>query len=411
MTRLFFIIVMVAVASSRLSAQAENLATAVERYFEMLHDDDAEEALDELLRREDATAEALLALVRTPPKMPSGESQFSIPHMGQKLVATLRVPKGHDRTKPHLPVVFDVSRGSTRMWIPLDRFVVAYIPGYTPPQFSDEGRDAFLKVARTAAFLAHGDRLWLTGYSWAAHASYDTAVHRPGFVRGIVPSGGGPRRVWFRILRNLQPTKILSFCGAKDDPELVWNLKELRIRQKKDRLDYTLELDPTQGHNSYLRGYEVVPPAILQTPQLAPAKKGKLLVDGANVENRNVRCLYVDENRVRLPKRVGVPARLSLDQKRRATIRAMRKAVASVDWAIARKADTTTITVKPKYVPNLMVFFRLSEVNLGGRIEVKKGSKRVHAGVAKIDRRVLLAEARRTRERRDPTIFAVQLEQ
>lgn len=398
-----------AICGASAFAQQPTLREAVESYLATTEDAFAAAALPSLLQRADATAPALLEVLTKPPAMTPGEVRFSVPHFGQQLVATMRIPEGHKPDAKPLPVLFDVSRGTTSLWLKLDGIILVYVAGFTPPQFSDEGRDAFLKVARTAAFLGNGDRLWLSGYSWAAHASYDTALHRPGFLRGLAPTGGGPRRVHFRLLRNLASTRVLAYCGEQDDRELVWNLRELELLRKGNGLDYTLHLDPTQAHNAPVAGYTDVPAAIRAAERGARPTRGVLYADGPEVESPLLRCVRVEAKRVAVPRQIPVLASDSLDQQRRKTIRAMQKAVATVGWKIERQGTSTKVTVEPRGVPLLHVLLRRSDVSLPGTLEVKRGSTRVFRGAVAIDRAVLLREARRTRERRDPVIQMVEV--
>lgn len=393
-----------ACAPTLLAQDAESLGAAVEAYFAEADDGAAEQRLVALLARDDAKPETLLSLVRTPPPVPPGETRFVVPHHGLALVCTLRVPPGHDRTKAPLPVLCDISRGTTPYMIDCSTLIVTYVEGYTPPQFSDEARDAFPKVARQAAFLANGKDLWLSGYSWAAHACYDSALHRPGILRGIAPSGGGPRRVHFRSIANLQGLRILAYCGAQDDPELVWNLRELDRRKQQEHLDYTLTLDPAEGHNYPIADFANIASRILATKPIEPADEGTLIVDSDHVENPRVRCVLVDPKRVTVPERIPVRASLDPDGKRRATIAAMDSKVATVPWSIDHTGNAFQIVVQPNHVKTLHVFLRADDAALGNPVEIKSFRKTVHKGPATIDARVLLEEARRTRERSNPTI-------
>ena len=63
------------------------------------------------------------------------------------------------------------------------------------------------------------------------------------------------------------------------------------------------------------------------------------------------------------------------------------------------------LKVTPKYVKKFNVFLHLDDVELPGQVEIRNRLKKVFRGPTAIDRRVLLEEARRTSERRNPTIM------
>jgi hypothetical protein len=99
--------------------------------------------------------------------------------------------------------------------------------------------------------------------------------------------GGGPRRTWFRLLAQLASTRVRAFCGAKDDPELVWNLREVEHLVPKLKLDFALTLDPEAGHALPLKGIDGVAAVVRDTTALDPpvARAGTLLADAINVES------------------------------------------------------------------------------------------------------------------------------
>jgi hypothetical protein len=353
--------------------------------------------------RPDATPGNVRAAIAASEGPLAREATMLVPFRDQHLSATVLTPEGHARGGQRLPVVFDISGGEAAPWLKLEGAVVAFVRGYTPPEFSDEGRDGFLKVLRSAAHHAHGDpdRLWLCGFSWAGHASYDVAIHRPWGVRGIVPMGGGPRRTWFRVLAQLAPVKVASFCGAKDDPELVWNLREVGRLAPKLKLDHALTLDPDQGHSLPLRGIEGVAGLVNDTPARQPAlpPSGTLLADGALIESPLVRVDAVDERRVAVPARVPVSASLSPDAQRRATIDAMAGKVVKLTWKIDEKKDETVLTLSADGVTAATVFLRDGAFTPGRKVTLRAGGKVAFSDVLAGDPKTMASEARRTGER------------
>jgi len=405
-----------------------SLETAVERYFQEPQDAKADELLKDVLAMPGATPKALLAAITGATAPVTAEMRVRVPHHGDHLLAEIRVPAGHDRGKARLPVVLDIANGVNFDWLKLRDVITVWVPGYTPPEFSDQGRDGFLKVIRTAAHLAHGDpdRMWLCGFSWAAHASFDTAEHRPGVLRGIVPMGGGPRWVHFRVLENLQGVEVLAFCGRKDDRVLVWNLEEVDRRKDKLGLSYHLTLDPERGHSQPLRGIDGVAQRILDSgPRAAGiADRGTLMVDAEGVENPLLRVDTVDKRLVGLPTRVAVRAGTSEADRRRATIAAFNKKVATLSWTIQTgskpgskgspktgqsEGGSAVVLLRPKGVRACTLFFREPTFQRGQQVLVKVRSKTVYKDALAIDARTMLLEARRTGERLRPAFAAAQV--
>lgn len=386
----------------------EDLRQAVEAYFTEVTEEHAAVRLRELLARADATSAALLdAVMAAPEGAPKGE-RVHVPHHGLDLVVDISVPPELDRDGPRAPVVIDLSHNNLDI-LRLDRAITVSIPGYTPPEFTDEGRDGFLKVLRTAAHHAHGDpdRLWAVGYSWAAHACWDTAMHRPLVLRGIVPMAGGPRRNHFRLLRNLADVTILEFCGGKDDPELLWNLHEVARRQSALKLDYDLTITAESGHTGPHRGLDAVAARIAASPPALRPDQGRLLADAVNVEIPLLRIDEVDDKRVDVPTRIPVSSTLSADGKRRATLAAMEKQVASIDWSITRTPAAATIELKATGVKRCTVLLRVPEFAPGQLVTLRAGRKLVQQGEIEVDRTTLLEEARRSGERLRPAITRI----
>jgi len=384
------------------------LRSAVERYLTTVEEDAADEVLRDIVARADVTAQRLLEIIRERPSVQGRSITVTVPHAGRGIRIELRIPPGHDESSKPLPVLLDITEG-----VHLDRLtggariigVAAH--GYTPPQFSDEGRDGFAKILRTAAHRANGDpdRLWATGFSWAGHATCDNALHRPGLHAGIAPLGGGPRRIHFRLLDNLAGTTVLAWCGAKDDPELVWNLRELALRARKHHYRCKVTFDPDKGHRLPLADVATLGRRITEAAPLAPlADRGRLLADGRLVENPLLRIDAVEERRVRVPRLIPVPSSLSYDGKRRATIRAMRGQVVWVAWTIKRARRRTTISLKSRGVTRCTLFLRAPAFKAGDRVRVRAGAKTVFDGPLRPEPRVLLEETRRTGERLRPAI-------
>lgn len=387
------------------------LKKAVEAYLDEKSEATAATLLDALARRPDATAENVLSAVLEPPAAAPASGDLLVPWKEQHLSTTVRAPAGHVRSSAPLPVVFDISGGESSPWLKLDETaIVASVKGYTPPEFSDEGRDGFLKVLRTVAFQARGDpgRLWLCGFSWAGHASWDVAIHRPGSVRGIVAMGGGPRRTWFRALAQIAPVRVLSFCGQKDDKELVWNLREVEHLAPRLKLSYELKLDANQGHTLPLEGIDGVAAAIRDTAahDAATPAAGTLLADAAFVESPLLRIDAVDERRVAVGP-VPVDASASPDAQRRATIAAMAAKVAKLSWKIEPKKDETIVTLTAEGVTAATVLLRATTFTPGRKVTVRAGSKTVSSEPLVPDPRTVLSEARRTGDRQHPALKRV----
>lgn len=397
---------------SRPAAPPE-LRMAVEAYLGEREEAAAARLLEALVRRPDATPDNVRAALIASDAPLAHEMNLLVPHKDQLLAATIEMPEGHGHTGPRLPVVFDIAKGDMASWLNFSGAVVVFVKGYTPPEFSDEGRDGFLKVLRRAAHLAHGDpdRLWLCGFSWAAHASWDVSLHRPGVIRGIATGGGGPRRTWFRLLTQLAPEKVLSFCGQKDDPELLWNLREVEHLAPRLKLDYALVLDPERGHEMPLQGTEKVAGIVRDTAALdSPlAVSGTLLADGAQVESPLLRLDDVDERRVAVRQAIPVDGSLSADGQRRATIDAMAAKVAKLTWRIEEKKGETLVTLSADGVTAATLFLREPAFHPGRKVTVRAGTKAAFSDVLTADPKTMLAEARRTGERQRPALRTVEV--
>ncbi|MFT7617054.1 MAG: hypothetical protein ACI97A_000687 [Planctomycetota bacterium] len=396
--------------SAALCAQTR-VESRLAKYFSVESDDEAGELLSEILNRLGENKSELIPLIKACKSELKEEQVLKIPYRGQLLQVTVRIPKGHDRTKARLPVVLDASFGNNLSWLKIDGAITAFIDKYTPPEFSDEGRDGFLKVLKYVAHFAHGDmdRMWMTGFSWAAHASYDTALHRPGQLRGIIPLGGGPRRVHFRLLPNLQSTNVFSCCGGKDDNELIWNLVEIARLHKKLKLNYKLNIDKSKGHSLPLAGMDAAKDLVKTTVAFPKKEKGKIYVDAVKVSTPMLRVDKVEAKKVRISRRIPVSATASPDQQRRKVLQVMGKKVATLDWKINSKKKSVELSLKGKGVRGCTVYLRDDRFQAGEKVHVKSnaGTKKL---VVTFDPRTALTEARRTGDRMHVVFQAVKLD-
>lgn len=385
------------------------LAEAVEQCLAATAEDEHRRLLEQLLARPDATADALLAVLTAAPPAPVGPIELRVPFADEDLVVNVQVP----RTRPAsglLPVLMAINWSSP----PLDdavreHVITADVSGHKPPQFSDAGRDAHSKVLRTIAYRAGGDpdALWFTGFSWGGHACWDNTLHRPGVVRGFIARGGGPRRTMFRLLPNLAEVRTLAVCGAKDDPELVWNLREVQRTAKGLGLQFDYWEAPDNGHDQPLPGEAEAGAAMLATAALERQTSGTILADGARVEHPLLLIEAVDERRCEVPAQIAVSANLSPDEQRRATIRKMDKAVASVRWAITEKQGTKIITLTGKGVRSGQLFLREPWFSPGEPFRVVVGRKTIATAQVTPDARTLLEEVRRTGDRQRPILSRI----
>lgn len=397
--------------TTALPAQS-SLADAVNACLDAIDDADHQHRRDELLARGDATGDALLAAVTTRPAPLRGETTFEVPCGGMRLTVKASAPA--DRAADRLlPVLYafngtgDLLQGAVTQPV-----IVAGMSGYMADQFSDLERAAHLKTLNTIAWRTGGDpdALWWTGFSWGGHACWDDTLHRPGWARGFVGRGGGPRRTSFRLLPNLVGTELLSVCGTKEDPELLWNLREVKRTHQTMGLRFTAWEAADQGHVQPLTGEREAGLAMLATPS-TPERPPQftLLADGPNVEHPLFLAVEVDERAVAVPDQVPVSASLSPDEQRRATVRAMQKQVASVRWQIASKGAVKTITLQAKGVRRGRLALRAPWFVVGEQVRVMVGNKERFAGALQVDPRTLLDEARRTGDRLRPALRVVEI--
>lgn len=394
-----------------LTAQSP-LVDAVNACLDAADDSGYERQRDELLARSDATGDALLAAVTTRPEPLRGEITFVLPFADTPLTVVARAPT--DRAPDQLlPVLYafngtgDLLRGAEPQPI-----IVASMSGYLADQFSDLERAAHLKTLNAIAWRTGGDpnALWWTGFSWGGHACWDDAMHRPGWARGFVGRGGGPRRTAFRLLPNLVGTELLSICGTEDDPELLWNLREVKRTHQTMGLRFTNWEAADQGHVQPLAGERDAGRRLFATPCADERpQQFLLLADGPNVEHPLFLVAAVDERAVVVPDQVPVSASLSPGGQRRATVRAMQKQVVSVRWQISSKGAVKTITLQAKGVRRGRLALRAPWFVVGEQVRVLVGGKERFAGKVQVEPRTLLDEARRTGDRLRPALQVVEI--
>nr|MCU0867923.1 hypothetical protein [Planctomycetota bacterium] len=380
--------------------------------LDVVDDADYVRQRDALLARSDATGSALLVAVTTRPEPLRGETTFAVPCAGMSLTVKASAPTNRDPDRL-LPVLYAFNgTGDLLREAGHQPVIVAGMSGYQADQFSDRERDAHWKTLNAIAWRTGGDpnALWWTGFSWGGHACWDDTMHRPGWARGFVGRGGGPRRTSFRLLPNLVGTELLSVCGTKEDPELLWNLREVQRTHRTLGLRFTAWEAADHGHVQPLPGEHEAGLAMFATPSSNERpRQFTLLADGPNVEHPLFRVLDVDERTVFVPNQVPVSATLSPDEQRRATLRAMQKQVASVRWQITGKGAVKTITLQAKGVRRGRLAFRAPWFAVGEQVRVLVGNQQRFAGALQIDPRTLLDEARRTGDRLRPTLQIVEL--
>lgn len=403
--------------AAQLAAQAPSaapapLAEAVQTCLDAIEVVDYQRQRDALLQRTDATGDALLQALTTRPAPLRGETTFVVPFDGMRLEVRASAPA--DRALDRLlPVVYAFNGASELLHAAVHEHVIlAGMSGYKADQFSDLERNIHLKTLNAIAWHTGGDpnALWWTGFSWGGHACWDDPLHRPGWARGILSRGGGPRRTSFRLLPNLIGTELLSVCGQQEDPELLWNLREVRRTHRSLGLRFTAWEAADHGHVQPLPGEREAGVAMLATPTTDERPmQFTLLADGANVEHPLFLVLEVDERAVTIPERVPVSASLSPDEQRRATVRAMQKQVASVRWRIDADGRKKTVTLQAKGVRRGRFAFRAPWFAVGDEVRVLVGKKEVFAGNLQADPRTLLDEARRTGDRLRPALRVVEV--
>jgi pimeloyl-ACP methyl ester carboxylesterase len=392
---------------------ADDLHAAVELCFSTIDDAKAAEQIDDTVAKFGADPAALLKAVGTPPPKPSGDSlTLRVPFRGQALVATVALPKNAAGAPP---VVADISGDTGEKTFHWTTAASCRVSGYTPPHLTDECRDSFGKVLHAVSFAVGGDpdRLWMTGMSWGGHAAFDIASHRPGLVRGFVSLAGGPRRNHFRLFKNYGATSITALIGAKDDPDVVWNLEEMGRAAKGLGLDWHFTLDPEGGHKLPLAGMDDVA-ARVDTTAALPAKipdHGTLLADADLVALPWLEVVEVDPAAVAVPDKFPIDGSLSMDEKRRAMVKSMSGQFAKVDWKLTKEkdGDGVALELSAKGVKRAAVLVKAPWFDLGRPLKVVVNKKKFCEGAIAVDPATVLKEARRTGDRQRPTVMRVEV--
>ncbi|MBL8724917.1 MAG: hypothetical protein JNK49_12780 [Planctomycetes bacterium] len=395
------------------AAVPADLQAAVEQYLAEREDAAAATLLTTLLLRPDAHASAVAAALAAAPAALAARMDLSVPWCDQIVQAAVFVPPGHTRSAPPLPILLVPGGNDGALAaMHLGNTIRMYFVGlYTPPEFSDEMRDGYLKVLRAGAHLANGDlgRLWIGGFSWAGHSAIDTALHRPGTLCGNIPTGGGPRRQHFRLLRHLEGVATLSFCGGKDDPELLWNLRELARIAPGLKIPAVVTIDPERGHQLPLLGMDGIGAHIERSrPRpLALPREGALLAEVAKVASPYLRIDAIDAARVRIPAQVQVGAKASPDEQRRAILRSMEGKVVKLVWRLEEKVGERVLTLTGDGVQQATVFLRGPTFGAGDKVTIRVGSRVVATGPLVAEVRSMLEDARYSGNRTAPALRRV----
>ena len=394
--------------------QERELQAAVELCFSIADDKQAAAKIAEVAAGSAADPEKLLRAITTPPaRSTEAKYQLSVPFGGVAYPVTVVAPKKTGDVPP--PVLFDVSFNSTGHF-QFETPALCWVDQYTPDHFSDAARDSWGKFLHAVSFAVGGDpdRLWLMGFSWGGHNGFDVVEHRPGLVRGLVSLAGGPRRNHFRLFPNLAGTvRILAYAGAKDDAEMVWNLKELARLAPSLKLDVKFTLDPAQGHTLPLQGMDEVVALIDSTAASPPSlsKSGALLADGDKVALPWLEIVEVNHAAVDLPDAIPVDGRRSMDEQRREVIQKMADHVARVTWkAEPAKGGGLALALTGKGVKRAAIFVKAPWFDPGQELHVTANGRKVFDGPIKIDPAALLSEARRTGDRQRPTLQRIEVD-
>jgi pimeloyl-ACP methyl ester carboxylesterase len=397
--------------------QDDPLRSAVELCFSTVDDAKAAEQIDATVAKFGGDPAALLKAVATPPPRPTTVTlRLLVPYRGQALAVQVALPKGAAATSAAPPVVLDLFWNTVACYFHWSTPVLCFVDKYTPPELSDEGRDAWRKLLNSVSFAVGGDpdRFWLTGFSWSGHAGFDFAEHRPGIARGFVALGGGPRRSHFRLLKNLGKTSITSCVGGKDDAEMVWNLEEVGRMAKGLGLDWHFTLDKEAGHSLPLAGMDDVAARVDETAALPAAipDHGTLFADGELVALPWLEILEVDPSAVAVPDRFPANAALSKDEQRRAMVKSMAGQFAKVDWKLTKDGKDgvgVALELSAKGVKRAAVLVKALWFDLGKPLKVVVNKKSVCEGPIAVDPATLLKEARRTGDRQRPTVKRVEV--
>lgn len=395
------------------SPQDRDLQTAVELCFSITEEAKAAAKIAEVAATGAADPEKLLRAIKTASPRPAGESfKLDVPFEGIAYPVKVVPPKKAGEAPP--PVVLEISSGCASHF-QFETPALCGVDNYTPEQFSDASRDSWRKFLHSVSFAVGGDpdRFWLIGFSWGGHAGFDVAAHRPGLVRGFVSLAGGPRRNQFRIFQNLAgAARILAYAGAKDDAEMIWNLKELARLAPAQKLEVKFTLDPEKGHTLPLQGMEEAVPLIDSTAASPPSlpKAGVLLADGDKVALPWLEIVEVNRAAVEIPDAIPVDGSRSKDEQRRETIQKMADHVARIDWkATPAKGGGLALALTGKGVKRAAIFVKAPWFDASQELHVTANGKKVFDGPIKTDPATLLTEARRTGDRQRPTLQRIEV--
>ena len=224
-------------------------------------------AIRDILRRKDATMDALVDACRAFPF--KGKL---VPGLHPVPPGTLVISRGIS-PGTRVPLLLAAAatgqsdKEAARFWAQKIKFPVLVLAPKSPVPgrawtFSKEDRQVLLSARRWA--LAHlpvdPDRVYLAGYSRGGHAAWGVALRRPDPFAAVAAVAGGPRLAWtrdqnnFRFLKNLVDLPLFAVVGEKDDPYLVWNVKEACARLKALGASVFLEVRKGEGHALFVDG-------------------------------------------------------------------------------------------------------------------------------------------------------------
>ena len=408
-----FVLFLLIASSAWPSLQAQNakLRPLVDAYLNC-DGAAAKECLEAILDLQPDVVDVEAALRRRPDSFET-RSRPKVWLGKQRVELEIRVPIGHKAQSAPLPVALHLLLGRIPDRIDVPGVINVWMKGFNPPAHSHELRDGVLKAARWTAWRVNGDpeRLWAIGFCWGAHAVFDLALHRPGTLRGIVPMAGCLRRQDFRLLTNLRTTTTFTFCGGKEDRELLWNLRELERRSAGLGIDVSLGIDDRVPGRLY--------PSPIYVPQAAalleatPPRSRSLLLDfvadEAGVESDWLRIDAVRKREVKVPRRVAVPRGLNPDEQRRATIDATVEKTVALRADIEREGEALRLSFEAEGVTRATLMLRRSLLGSATTIQLRavKGAKNPRS--IRPDLKRMLRRARDDGHRLDPLIQAIPL--
>jgi pimeloyl-ACP methyl ester carboxylesterase len=389
------------------------LDSLVEAYLEEANERRAAQHLKSI-RGLRPSSENLLKILRTPPPPFPEKFKFRVPFEGKEVEIQVEVPPGHGLKSPPLPVVLQFRLARIPDTVRVPGVINAWPLRFDAEAGSESLRNAAVKFLNAVAWRARGDTraLWLSGFSIGGHAVVDAALRRPHCFRGIIPMAGTLSRRDFRLLGNLEGHSVFAMCGEKDDRELIWNLKELQRRAPQFGFDYQLGLDPQ------------VPGRLIPSPRYVPkiaphlerfgrasaamSPKGHLAADARGIRSPYFEVLAVETKRIKAPRRIPVPARLSADEQRRHMIDAVIDRRAELHWTWSGDSQDKggpLLSLRSEGVTRAKL--RLRPSLLGDRVtfRLKLGEKRPPRLIRlKPKVAVILEDVRATGRRLDPCL-------